>query len=158
MIRIVVAAALAVLASGAAHAEWQYTRWGMSPDDVLKASKGAARIVVEVKPAPGVVYPGLKGHHRAGQTAFETRFFFNENQLARIDLLPDRRSPVAAERVETRLRERYGDPVSETVGEGARVLEWRDEPRRNRILLQVDDRSTEPVAVLSIMALEADEG
>ncbi|WP_207485925.1 hypothetical protein [Arenibaculum pallidiluteum] len=159
MLRIAFAAALAVLASGAAHADWQYTRWGMTPTDVLKASKGATRIVVEVKPAPGVEYPGLKGHHHTDLLAYETRFFFNDNQLARIDLLPATQTLDTADLVETKLRTRLGDPVSETVAGAGRVLEWRDEPRKNRIILQVGkDGDTDPLAVLSFTVLTDEQG
>lgn len=37
----------ALLAAPAAHADWQYTRWGMTPEQVVAASGGQARLLPE---------------------------------------------------------------------------------------------------------------
>jgi hypothetical protein len=40
-----VAAGMAVLFSSAAHADWQFTKWGMTPEQVIAASGGQASAV-----------------------------------------------------------------------------------------------------------------
>jgi hypothetical protein len=142
-----------VLVPGVAQAEWQYTRWGMTPHEVLRASNGAARLVTEIRPRPGVEYPGLKGSHSTTSTEFETRFFFSGNQLDRITLRPLAASEETVELMERRLRQKYGSPLELVAEERARTLVWIDEERRNRIALRVEDKARGRAAAVTYSAL-----
>lgn len=45
MKRLVIAIGLLIIIATQAHADWEYTRWGMTPEQVVAASKGAAKII-----------------------------------------------------------------------------------------------------------------
>jgi len=89
---IICLVAFNLMTSGnSARADWQYTKWGMTLDEVIKASNGAAH-------APfinGYVVPGQTADHHVGLAAtyktgrflFVAFFFFdNNNHLVEVRL------------------------------------------------------------------------
>src|SRR5437016_5340228 len=81
-------ASLTVGFANPSNADWQYTKWGMTPAEVLAASGGkATESAIEEKEA-GKKAVKLKSEHTAGQYSFDVRFVFNRktNALLRVDL------------------------------------------------------------------------
>src|SRR5687768_8936635 len=77
-------AALALTHPTNAVADWQYTRWGMTVDEVVKASKG------QLKPCDAQLCSGqelrgtkdevrLIGNYASGQYSFKAYFYFNKD-------------------------------------------------------------------------------
>lgn len=98
---------------GVAAADWEYTRWGMTPQQVVDASAGsAAPIATEEsegkKLVPEGTPPALKSAWRTGDFRFTAYFYFDDSDaLTRVilDLEDgDDRGVMGA------LVERYGEP------------------------------------------------
>lgn len=127
MRRLVIVGALLALAAPA-RADWQYTHWGMSVDEVVKASKGAA-VPLESGDAqhvrPGVgAEARLKAPYKAGEYQFRAFFYFDgAGKLTLVDVSSDDLDPYGASRaIVAELRAKYGPPLRDRPG----WIEWQD--------------------------------
>jgi len=122
---------LAVTASQA-HADWQYTHWGMSvsevraaaPDPVAEAPEGgAASPLGVVRLAAAYQAMGLEGR---------VAFAFQEDSLSAVVFAFVGKDD---ERVLFLLQDRYGAPVSSPAPDDRRELVWlwRDDPSGNNV-------------------------
>lgn len=97
------------------HGDWQYMRWGMTPDEVTKASSNATQPYTSadsrnVRPGlnatPQLVAPGSAGDYR-----FRAFFYFDSaGKLTAVDLLGEAGD---ARAVLGDLRAKYGTPEAE---------------------------------------------
>jgi len=131
---LLAAALLAAAASAApVRADWQYTRWGMSPDQVVAASGGA----VQLGPPPsGKTYDGLTGRARGvyqeGGASFDAYFHFDQaNGLSKVAL--ERTGGTACAAIHAGLVARHGQPAKSTRQSFATIDQWTDAARGNRI-------------------------
>jgi hypothetical protein len=108
-----------------AHANWQYTHWGMSPAEVRAASGNT------VDQAPDTAKL-LTAPYEAGGVPFRAFFYFEANQLSQVGL----KQMGAAACTETlqRLIAKYGDAVRMRNGNIPRYS-WRDAAAGNLIWL-----------------------
>jgi hypothetical protein len=106
--------ALPLLAfSAPALADWQYTKWGMSVDEVLAASQGTASKVRDKKGERVRELPRLAlGKTKEGETEFIVEFFFKKKKLRLIRYVPSSDMTCAAE--EQVFLDQFG-PASPTV-------------------------------------------
>lgn len=133
--RTIVIAALVLggVTVSAAQADWQYTKWGMTPEEVAAASQGAAT-------GPRKVTTGfddettqglLEAPYQAGRYSFIARFYFGsaDRKLAAVELVlqqedtsklrgkerAERSVDLAAERREllSTFLQKYGRPLRE---------------------------------------------
>jgi hypothetical protein len=100
---------------------WQFTDWGMTPDEVVAASGGSAQLV----PGDG---DGLRptgellatGSYAFGQFRFAVEFRFHDGRLSRVDLRPQEgRCPD----IERFLQQKYGEDEAYSPARGAWL--WR---------------------------------
>jgi hypothetical protein len=121
--------ALAMMTAVPAAADWQYTKWGMTPEQVIKAahsrSKQVARLVDQQQKAAedaGRVAQKalLSGDWSSGRFQFEVRFFFDSHRkLASVELTlanSENEGDLINE-----LTKRYGAPVASD----SSVMEFR---------------------------------
>ena len=124
--------AAAGLAAPAA-ADWRYTRWGMSPEQVVAASRGA----VQLGPPPsGKTYENLTGRARGVHTedgaSFDAYFHFDaQTRLARVAL--ERTGGTDCAAIHNRLLAQLGRPASSTRQSFATIDQWRDQARGNLV-------------------------
>jgi hypothetical protein len=109
-----------------ARADWQYTRWGMTPDEVVAAANGAARLGA---PPQGKTYEGFTGRalgrHEADGASFDAYFHFDAaGGLAKVAL--ERTGGAACADLHRGLGARHGRPAKSTRNAFATVEEWRD--------------------------------
>ena len=81
--RFILAAVLVVVISPPCGADWQYTKWGMTPAEVLAASKGAARATTEEEKQGGRLRPSgqepvLVAPWKSEQFEFTAKFYFSK--------------------------------------------------------------------------------
>ena len=126
------AALLAASAMAApAAADWQYTRWGMSPEQVVAASRGA----VQMGPPPsGKTYENLTGRARGVHTeagaSFDAYFHFDADlRLARVAL--ERTGGTDCATLHNRLLAELGKPAKSTRQSFATIDQWQDGARGN---------------------------
>ena len=115
--------------SGTAHADWQYTKWGMSPEQVAVASKG---VVSVGKGHPDKEYKGAEigatGTYTSGKYKFDVNFHFTEGKLVDVRL-----ELIAGEQYELKndLLGLYGKPFYE--GDSLGLTTWHDTAKNNRV-------------------------
>jgi hypothetical protein len=142
--RIVLAGLCLIGAISSARAEWAYTTWGMSPEQVEKASKGAVHVIPE---AERVTLPGAnmrteaEGTYSDGDLRLVVRFSFDPTKG---DGLGCVFYGVADEKQGQALKDamikRYGKPVREDgiAFLGSTNLGW-DKPDNIELQISKDD-------------------
>src|SRR5262245_37704928 len=128
--------ALLVVTSAPAWANWQYTRWGMSSDEVLKAAKGRAATIPESEqPAQSTVttLAKLTSTLSSGRFTFHVFFRFDRETggLSQVVLNLDRSAD--CQLLKESLADEYGKPIRETTLSVVRTAEWRDENQANGV-------------------------
>lgn len=121
--------ALATLICGPAYADWQYTRWGMSPDQVIAASGGKARVATADEASRYARLAGMTaraiGDYQTEEMRFSVEFHHDTTgalQLVALTL----RDWSGNNRLREALLARYGRPVeSDKLSMGESDL-WRD--------------------------------
>jgi len=81
-VRLIFYALIATLIAPAAHADWQYTKWGMTPEQVVAASGGKAALLPEKdRPRMPPLITAAKGEFMDGQIRLRTVFTFNIERM-----------------------------------------------------------------------------
>ncbi|MGV2826638.1 hypothetical protein [Myxosarcina sp. GI1(2024)] len=111
---LVFAAAFGQLAILPARAEWQYTEWGMSVEEIKQASDGVAVPVENPQTTDNGQKTLLKTDWNSGSYQFEVLFNFigNQPQLSEVVLIPQGNT----EGLVDELKKRFGAPTR-AVGE-----------------------------------------
>ena len=130
---IVVLVALATV--GSAHADWEFTRWGMSPQEVAAASKGAAPMSAG---EPGMRIEGYAignvGTYRHDGYEFRSVFYYRDGAL-RLIKLELQSGDRGCRGLESDLRKKYGEPISEDHTPPMDIWTWRDAKNNDHISL-----------------------
>ncbi len=133
LISIGVAGALLMNASPAL-ADWQYAKWGMSPKQLVAASKGKAkRGNGEAGDRVEREQVGALGTYGNANGQFTTIFYFRDNKLNQINLkmTGDDRDK-RCERMFNDFTTKYGEPDASSI-EG--VTSWKDYQGKNIVRL-----------------------
>ena len=69
--------ALACCGASAAKADWEYTKWGMTPQQVVSASKNLATAGSDLRPDSDGNVTKLVAPYRSGKFSFEAQFGFD---------------------------------------------------------------------------------
>ena len=135
MLALVAIALAVILRPPSADGDWQYTRWGMTVDEVVAASAGVARAYPK---DPQKSYHGFDNlaaaPYEASGFSFTARFMFSpgEARLTGVDL--DVANSTCAD-LEGALRSRYGVPESEQNTYVHSLFTWRDITDSNQVSL-----------------------
>jgi hypothetical protein len=85
--------ALICCAASAAKADWRYTKWGMTPAEVISASKNLARKSSDLRPDSDGNVTKLVTPYRGGKFSFEAQFGFDaSDRLSSVTLVLDDKS------------------------------------------------------------------
>ncbi|HEY0179557.1 MAG TPA: hypothetical protein VGC30_07980 [Dokdonella sp.] len=126
------AAALA-LAARAAHADWQYTHWGMSKDQVMLAANGALSPTgTRRAEAP---YVGLRGHYETATHRFDAAMLFDAGDALTGVVLTQRTSAECRSTLGD-LQSKYGSAQDLTTRRGPLKLMWNDAAAGNRVIYE----------------------
>src|ERR1700723_824148 len=69
--------ALVCCGASAAKADWEYTKWGMTPQQVVSAAKNLTRISSDLHPDSDGNVTKLVAPYRSGKFSFEAQFGFD---------------------------------------------------------------------------------
>src|SRR5581483_5006187 len=93
MKRLGIVLALTCCGASAAKADWEYTRWGMTPQQVVSASKNLATENADLRPDSDGNVTKLVAPYQSGNFSFEARFEFDAaDRLAGVTLLLNEKS------------------------------------------------------------------
>jgi len=134
--------AVALAFGSPADAGWEYAQWGMSPEEVVQASAGAARPTAQEPPARILDQDLLAtAPYRMGEVALQAEFLFSpaDRRLAMVRLTAD---PDVCGTVMFDLMERLhrADRYHEGARTGIVGMEWFSVPRNNHIIFSNDLR------------------
>ena len=106
-------------------ADWQFTRWGMSPQDFVDAAPPDLVLNGSHENCSGLYSSDWK----AGDLNFDVCYSFSENGLNRVSLYLKEPNLENAFNLKTLLERKYGDPTpnNSLKNLGISVLEWRTE-------------------------------
>jgi hypothetical protein len=131
---IICSAILTMASISTARADWQYTKWGMTPAEVAKASKGQAMAnPKEASESTEVEFAKLTAPYTAGEFMFEAKFMFNRgtDKLSgvRLDLI----HYASCNSLRSELLAKYDTPMKDSWSGGLKVTTWQDRPSNMRI-------------------------
>lgn len=118
--------------SGSARADWQYTRWGMSPQQVLEAAGGAAKAHHMPSDDGPTQRSKVVAPYRSGEHLFRSRFVFDLSDnliIVMLELSDLSKCP----ELYRDLTSAYGPPQS--FGSGRSLPKWWDKKNGNVVLL-----------------------
>lgn len=72
-----IALALACCSASAAKADWEYTKWGMTPEQVVSAAKNLTKASSDLHPDSDGNVTKLVAPYHSGKFSFEAQFGFN---------------------------------------------------------------------------------
>ena len=115
-----------------ASADWQYTKWGMTVDEVIAASNGKARKFTD--PAQNTDMETLQAvaPYVAGDFVFEAGFNFSKDsrlRTVRLKLIEG-----DGRRLSAALLNRYGKPLSESATSVTEHARWLDKKSNNTVV------------------------
>src|SRR5436190_22732640 len=85
--------ALGCCGAGAAKADWEYTKWGMTPEQVVSASQNLATPGTDLAPDGDGNVSKLVAPYKSGKFSFRADFGFNSaDRLASVTLVLDDKS------------------------------------------------------------------
>lgn len=126
-----------LLIAAPACADWQYSRWGMTPDQVVAASKGAARLATDDEraqldgPRTGPRRTLAIGNHTAAGIPLSVRFVFDGDRLVLVSAGVTR--PADAEPLRQALLMQYGQPAFVSRVSVLTQLGWSDQKNGNKV-------------------------
>lgn len=125
--RIAIAATVLLALTSPAASDWQYTKWGMTSDQVIAASKGQMKRCSAVcdKQRTASTTALLYGPYQSGDLPF-TAFAFFDNQTKKLTSMSLRLDdPSRGPSLIGALRAKYGEPVSEDRTQVLAIMVWR---------------------------------
>jgi hypothetical protein len=111
-------------------AHWQYTRWGMTPNEVVAASKGKALLVTSTQFGENGETADVGAIHEIAGIKFETVFLFREKRLSMVIVWSEDSQQCRA--LSRDLLATYGKPSSVKNGLMPRT-DWEDQANGNSI-------------------------
>jgi hypothetical protein len=127
-ISIALVVAMNAVAPLDAHADWQYTRWGMTPDQVMAASTDQLKACDEACKGQdtNIQIARFFGPYQSGPFNFTAYMLFDRqnNTLAEVTL--DLNQPNDAGALVDALKLKYGEPMVNDYSKSMKVIIWRD--------------------------------
>jgi hypothetical protein len=120
-------AAIVIVAASAPHARanWEYTKWGMTPEQVVGASKGAVKIVPAADRYKDDEHEiAAQGSHNDGPLHLDVGFMFDNKGGGLTCVLYNATGEDAAV-LKAILIKRYGPPTKEGSFLSSQTLEWK---------------------------------
>lgn len=120
-------AVLIVLHAAQARADWAYTKWGMTPEQVAVASKGEASVMTKREKIEAAhMETAVQGTHTDGALKLRTAFQFDTETSGLRCVLYAPQNSEQDELLKQALTKQYGQPkVSGLPAIGYQTLVWR---------------------------------
>lgn len=120
-------ASVTLFAAGAAHADWQYTRWGMSEQEVLAASKDVSEQTKRPQDRGKNLWL-LAAPYSGGGYDFSAEFGFDKGsrKLTSVLLTLEDKGGDRCYSLQTDLMAKYGAPETDEKSSMIQSSTWRD--------------------------------
>jgi hypothetical protein len=115
-----------------AWADWRYARWGMSPAELVAASKGEAKLAAPNKNTNTIFgVTGADAVYKQGPYSFYVTFNFRYDKLTQVTL--HQQTKLDCRPLVTELMGRFGLPRIDALGVGILRFFWANTPGANDI-------------------------
>ena len=130
---------IAIIASGlmfgatTASADWEYTNWGMTPEQVITASHGQAKKIVPLNREYRLRGKWVRSVHKSGDLAYDVvfRFELNSKGVNRVQLKLNDMG--RCDSLAPMLKTRYGESKAKVMAPGWRRFTWNDKKSNAQI-------------------------
>ena len=116
-----------------ASADWQYTKWGMTVDEVIKASSGKATRIDDSRRDSEMQKTMATAPFVAGEFVFQADFMFGRKDqklhTVKLKLKQGNGHSLCAA-----LENRYGKPISKSKTEVTELAKWVDTENNNSVI------------------------
>ena len=131
--RIAVIAVGLMFGATAANADWEYTKWGMIPDQVIEASNGQAKKIEPLTREYRLRGKWVRSFYKSAELEFDVvfRFDLNSRGLHKVHLKLQDKSH--CDSLASMLKTRYGDSNAKVIMAGWRIFSWNDYKSNLRI-------------------------
>src|SRR5215470_9149821 len=121
-------ALLLALAPVQARADWAYTHWGMTPEQVASASKGAVNVIPAAqRDKGGITEAAAKGTYADGAMKMSVGFLFDTKTGGLICVVYSVLDAAQNETLEAAMVKRYGPPdQSSNVPRMGKDITWKN--------------------------------
>lgn len=111
-----------------AHADWQYTRWGMTPEQVMAASTGQLKPCDEACKGQdtSIQITRFLGPYQSGPFKFTAYMLFNRQSDTLAEVTLDLNQPNDAGALVGALKLKYGEPIVDDYSKEMKVIIWCD--------------------------------
>jgi len=120
--------------ASSAQAHWQYTKWGMTPEEVVASSNGGAHLDPAAKPQDDGGINAVRGSYSAGGKTFDLSFMFRTGRLTGVTLW-EKGNQSGCNDLKATLVGTYGSSTAEDATRTVRSFDWRDTAQQNYIRL-----------------------
>lgn len=120
-----------------ANAHWQFTKWGMTPEQVIAASNGTVKQGDGAVSAQGGDTEDASGTYSVNGASFDASFFF-ENAKLKTVTLSSRDGKLCAQTMHD-LQAVYGTPFESSPGSSVSNATWMDRTKNNRVKMILVD-------------------
>ena len=112
--------------------DWEYTKWGMTPQQVVRASNNLATEASDLRPDSDGNVTKLVAPYNSGRFSFQARFEFNAaDRLSAVTLLLTDKS--SCYDLQVSVQTAYG-PVQGGTSTSLYIIEnWQDQKNKNRV-------------------------
>ena len=142
-----------LICSSAAKAAWEYTKWGMTPQQVVSASKNLATEASDLRPDSDGNVTKLVAPYQSGKFSFEAQFGFDAtDRLASVTLVLNDKSAGMDMGADTNMdhgvcydllvgvNTAYGPPQGGGAADMVYTIEtWQDQKNKNNVTYTVLD-------------------
>lgn len=124
------------------HADWQYTRWGMTAKEVRVAATGKAVEDLDSGHNTDTSAALLKAPFASGKFVFAAIFLFDKTSRRLNAVQLDLSNPTICNDLLGSLRDKYGKPETENMDQIFSLVTWRDVKNNNGVSwVKVGERS-----------------
>lgn len=122
-----------MLAAAPAHADWQYTRWGMTKEEVIDASQGAAKAYSGTDQDAGAYQVVATAPYTGLGFQFLSLFMFDWKTHGLIGVKLNLLDKTKCDALTGGLVKTYGSPLETGADVVVKTMIWRDYAKKNVI-------------------------
>lgn len=134
---------LVVFAPATSHADWQYTKWGMSKEQVAKAAGGQATADgIPTAKNTETSLALLQAPYQTGRYKFIAVFMFDRSTMELTEVRLELVDTELTSSLHGELTNKYGQPEKADIPV-VKLNQWRDEAKNNNLsLMSIGNRHT----------------
>ena len=117
----------------AANADWQYTKWNMTPSQVIEASNGQAEMIKPLTREYRQRGKWVRSSYKSGELAFDVVFRFDVNSKGLNMIKLRLKDKSQCDFLVSALKSEHENSIAKVISRGWRILSWNDQKSNSRL-------------------------